>query len=207
MHASNGVAPSLLLLCVFGTCLLCSHPTISCSQYGMHASNGILFNHESPRRGPTFVTRKVTRAVARIKKGMQVRPPLSYIHSYIYVYIYMYIYGDRRAHQKGNAGTPPLPYIYTYIYMQVRPPYHIYIYTYILMQVRPPYNIYIYTYIYMQVRPPYHIYMYIHTYIYIYMYIYMGKLKTQRRVNHAQSDARRRADQEGNAGTPPHSTC
>ncbi|KAL1507647.1 hypothetical protein AB1Y20_007264 [Prymnesium parvum] len=39
--------------------------------YGMHASNGILFNHESPRRGPTFVTRKVTRAVARIYKGMQ----------------------------------------------------------------------------------------------------------------------------------------
>jgi len=39
--------------------------------YGMHASNGILFNHESPRRGPTFVTRKVTRAVARIALGMQ----------------------------------------------------------------------------------------------------------------------------------------
>ena len=39
--------------------------------YGMHASNGILFNHESPRRGPTFVTRKVTRAVARISKGLQ----------------------------------------------------------------------------------------------------------------------------------------
>lgn len=34
--------------------------------YGMHATNGILFNHESPRRGPTFVTRKITRAVARI---------------------------------------------------------------------------------------------------------------------------------------------
>ena len=34
--------------------------------YGMHLSNGILFNHESPRRGPTFVTRKITRAVARI---------------------------------------------------------------------------------------------------------------------------------------------
>ena len=31
--------------------------------YGMHASNGILFNHESPRRGETFVTRKITRAV------------------------------------------------------------------------------------------------------------------------------------------------
>jgi GDPmannose 4,6-dehydratase len=41
--------------------------------YGMHLSNGILFNHESPRRGPTFVTRKVTRAVARIKKGKQER--------------------------------------------------------------------------------------------------------------------------------------
>ncbi|KAJ4460340.1 putative GDP-mannose dehydratase [Paratrimastix pyriformis] len=39
--------------------------------YGMFACNGILFNHESPRRGPTFVTRKVTRAVARISKGLQ----------------------------------------------------------------------------------------------------------------------------------------
>jgi len=39
--------------------------------YGMHASNGILFNHESPRRGETFVTRKITRAAARIKKGLQ----------------------------------------------------------------------------------------------------------------------------------------
>ncbi len=39
--------------------------------YGMHASNGILFNHESPRRGETFVTRKITRAVARIKAGIQ----------------------------------------------------------------------------------------------------------------------------------------
>jgi GDPmannose 4,6-dehydratase len=39
--------------------------------YGMFAVNGILFNHESPRRGPTFVTRKITRAVARISLGMQ----------------------------------------------------------------------------------------------------------------------------------------
>jgi GDPmannose 4,6-dehydratase len=39
--------------------------------YGLHASNGILFNHESPLRGETFVTRKVTRAVARIKAGLQ----------------------------------------------------------------------------------------------------------------------------------------
>jgi GDPmannose 4,6-dehydratase len=39
--------------------------------YGMHLTNGILFNHESPRRGPTFVTRKITRAVARISKGLQ----------------------------------------------------------------------------------------------------------------------------------------
>ncbi|MCP3904957.1 MAG: GDP-mannose 4,6-dehydratase [Planctomycetes bacterium] len=39
--------------------------------YGLHASCGILFNHESPRRGETFVTRKITRAVGRIKLGMQ----------------------------------------------------------------------------------------------------------------------------------------
>jgi GDPmannose 4,6-dehydratase len=39
--------------------------------YGMHASSGILFNHESPRRGEEFVTRKVSRAVARIKLGLQ----------------------------------------------------------------------------------------------------------------------------------------
>jgi GDPmannose 4,6-dehydratase len=39
--------------------------------YGMHATNGILFNHESPRRGETFVTRKITRAVAAIKAGKQ----------------------------------------------------------------------------------------------------------------------------------------
>jgi GDPmannose 4,6-dehydratase len=37
----------------------------------MHASNGILFNHESPRRGETFVTRKITRAAGRIKEGLQ----------------------------------------------------------------------------------------------------------------------------------------
>jgi GDPmannose 4,6-dehydratase len=39
--------------------------------YAMHASNGILFNHESPRRGETFVTRKITRAIARIKAALQ----------------------------------------------------------------------------------------------------------------------------------------
>lgn len=39
--------------------------------YGLHASNGILFNHESPRRGETFVTRKITRAVAQILAGLQ----------------------------------------------------------------------------------------------------------------------------------------
>ena len=41
--------------------------------YGMHASNGILFNHESPIRGETFVTRKITRAVAAIQSGLQDR--------------------------------------------------------------------------------------------------------------------------------------
>jgi GDPmannose 4,6-dehydratase len=39
--------------------------------YALHASNGILFNHESPRRGETFVTRKITMAVARIHRGLQ----------------------------------------------------------------------------------------------------------------------------------------
>src|SRR5438045_9463601 len=39
--------------------------------YGLFAVNGVLFNHESPRRGETFVSRKVTRAVARIKAGIQ----------------------------------------------------------------------------------------------------------------------------------------
>jgi GDPmannose 4,6-dehydratase len=39
--------------------------------YGMFVSNGILFNHESPRRGETFVTRKITRAIGRIKEGLQ----------------------------------------------------------------------------------------------------------------------------------------
>ena len=39
--------------------------------YGLHASNGILFNHESPRRGETFVTRKITRAAGRIVHGLQ----------------------------------------------------------------------------------------------------------------------------------------
>ncbi len=39
--------------------------------YGLHASNGILFNHESPRRGETFVTRKITRAAGRIASGLQ----------------------------------------------------------------------------------------------------------------------------------------
>ncbi len=39
--------------------------------YGLHASNGILFNHESPRRGPTFVTRKITMAACKIKAGKQ----------------------------------------------------------------------------------------------------------------------------------------
>ena len=37
----------------------------------MHASNGILFNHESPTRGETFVTRKITRGVARIELGLE----------------------------------------------------------------------------------------------------------------------------------------
>ena len=44
--------------------------------YGMHISNGILFNHESPRRGETFVTRKITKAAVRIARGLQKELPL-----------------------------------------------------------------------------------------------------------------------------------
>ena len=49
--------------------------------YGIFASNGILFNHESPRRGETFVTRKITRAVGRIKMGLQDRLYMGNINS------------------------------------------------------------------------------------------------------------------------------
>ena len=48
------------------------HQTVNYREaYGMFACNGILFNHESPRRGETFVTRKITRAATRIKEGLQ----------------------------------------------------------------------------------------------------------------------------------------
>ena len=49
--------------------------------YNFHASNGILFNHESPRRGPEFVTRKISLAVARIKHGLQKKIKLGNIKS------------------------------------------------------------------------------------------------------------------------------
>ena len=49
--------------------------------YGMHISSGILFNHESPRRGETFVTRKITLAAARIKMGFQEKLYLGYLGS------------------------------------------------------------------------------------------------------------------------------
>ena len=51
--------------------LYAHHQTVNYREaYGLYACSGILFNHESPRRGPTFVTRKITRAVARIKLGL-----------------------------------------------------------------------------------------------------------------------------------------
>lgn len=49
--------------------------------YGIHASNGILFNHESPRRGETFVTRKITRAAVRIKLGIEKKLYLGNLNS------------------------------------------------------------------------------------------------------------------------------
>jgi GDPmannose 4,6-dehydratase len=48
------------------------HQTVNYREaYGLHASNGILFNHESPWRGETFVTRKITRGATRIREGLQ----------------------------------------------------------------------------------------------------------------------------------------
>ena len=49
--------------------------------YGMHISSGILFNHESPRRGETFVTRKITKAAANIKMGLQDKLYLGNLHA------------------------------------------------------------------------------------------------------------------------------
>ena len=59
----------------YGVAKLCAYwATVNYREaYGLYAVNGILFNHESPRRGETFVTRKITRAVARIKAGLQER--------------------------------------------------------------------------------------------------------------------------------------
>ena len=54
--------------------VFCYYQTVNYREaYGIHASNGILFNHESPLRGETFVTRKITRAAGRIKFGLQKR--------------------------------------------------------------------------------------------------------------------------------------
>lgn len=50
--------------------------TVNAREQGMFACNGILFNHESPRRGETFVTRKITKAAVRIAKGLQKELPL-----------------------------------------------------------------------------------------------------------------------------------
>ena len=60
--AVAGIKPIGLTVCLLYT---------SREAYGIYACNGILFNHESPLRGETFVTRKITRALARIKLGLQ----------------------------------------------------------------------------------------------------------------------------------------
>ena len=49
--------------------------------YGLFASNGILFNHESPRRGPTFVTKKIVQGLVRIKKGLQKKLTLGNLYA------------------------------------------------------------------------------------------------------------------------------
>ena len=68
--------------------------------YGMHASNGILFNHESPIRGETFVTRKITRAVAAIQHGVTDRVFLGNIDAKRdWGHARDYVEGVRRQHQ------------------------------------------------------------------------------------------------------------
>jgi len=62
---------------VYGHCLTINYR----EGYGLHASSGILFNHESPRRGENFVTRKITKAAARIKLGLQKRLVLGNLDS------------------------------------------------------------------------------------------------------------------------------
>ena len=58
------------------------HQTVNYREaYGLFACNGILFNHESPRRGETFVTRKITRAVTRIREGLQKKLYLGNLHA------------------------------------------------------------------------------------------------------------------------------
>ena len=52
--------------------------------YGIFAANGILFNHESPRRGPTFVTKKIVQGLVRIKKGLQKKLTLGNLYAVIY---------------------------------------------------------------------------------------------------------------------------
>ncbi len=58
--------------------------------YGMFASNGILFNHESPRRGPTFVTRKITRAVAKVGCHLHLCSPFEVVRRLSFVVYLLY---------------------------------------------------------------------------------------------------------------------
>ena len=73
--------------------------------YDIHASNGILFNHESPRRGETFVTRKITRAAARIRAGLQEKTYLGNLDAERdWGHARDYVEGMWRMLQKGEPG-------------------------------------------------------------------------------------------------------
>ena len=73
--------------------------------YDLHASNGILFNHESPRRGETFVTRKITRAAARIRAGLQEKTYLGNLDAERdWGHARDYVEGMWRMLQKGEPG-------------------------------------------------------------------------------------------------------
>ncbi len=73
--------------------------------YGIHASSGILFNHESPRRGPEFITRKVSIAAARIKLGLQAKVPVGNLSaSRDWGYAGDYVWAMWRMLQQENPG-------------------------------------------------------------------------------------------------------
>ena len=75
----NAISPKISLRSIKSFCI--SSAVHYREAYGIFASNGILFNHESPRRGPTFVTKKIVQGLVRIKKGLQKKLTLGNLYA------------------------------------------------------------------------------------------------------------------------------